>query len=98
MSMSDDNRISEEEIEHLAELARLSLSEDEVTEFRTKLDDLLAHCEQLSDVPAVDDDATLTNVFAPSEEETTLDRDAATQNAETTEDGAFRGPAVGDGT
>jgi len=42
--------ISEEEVRHIAELARLELSSDEVEKFRIELSSIIEYMEQLKDI------------------------------------------------
>lgn len=44
------SRLSQDDILKLAQLARLSLSEDEITEFASELSEILQYVEQLSSV------------------------------------------------
>ncbi|AGB37411.1 Asp-tRNA(Asn)/Glu-tRNA(Gln) amidotransferase subunit GatC [Natronococcus occultus] len=91
--MSDD-AVSAEEVRHVAELARVDLTDAEVDQFTRQFADVLEYFETLDEVPEVDREADLTNVMRPDEERDSLDRDAALRNAPETEDGYFKGPNV----
>ncbi|WP_440765156.1 Asp-tRNA(Asn)/Glu-tRNA(Gln) amidotransferase subunit GatC [Natronorubrum sp. DTA7] len=90
--MSD--AVSDEEVRHVAELARVDLADDEVDQFTRQFADILEYFETLDEVPEVDREADLTNVMRPDEERDSLDREAALENASETEDGYFKGPNV----
>ena len=48
--MSQDKKISLEEVEHIAELARIELTEEEKKEFSDELSDVLGYIEKLQEV------------------------------------------------
>ena len=48
--MSEDKKISLEEVEHIAELARIKLTKKEKEEFSEELSDILGYIEQLQEV------------------------------------------------
>ena len=48
--MSQDKKISLEEVEHIAELARIKLTKEEKIEFSDELSDILRYIEQLQEV------------------------------------------------
>ncbi|MEA2098246.1 MAG: Asp-tRNA(Asn)/Glu-tRNA(Gln) amidotransferase subunit GatC [Patescibacteria group bacterium] len=48
--MSKDKKISLEEVEHIAELARIKLTKEEKEEFSDELSDILGYIEQLQEV------------------------------------------------
>lgn len=91
--MSDD-AVSAEEVRHVAELARVDLTDEEVDQFTRQFADVLEYFETLDEVPEVERDADLTNVMRPDEERDSLDREEALRNAPETEDGYFKGPNV----
>ena len=43
-------KLSREEVEHIAELARLALSEEELALYQEQLSDILEHFEQLQEL------------------------------------------------
>jgi aspartyl-tRNA(Asn)/glutamyl-tRNA(Gln) amidotransferase subunit C len=91
--MSDD-AVSAEEVRHVAELARVDLTDEEVDQFTRQFADVLEYFDSLDEVPEVDREADLTNVMRPDEERDSLDREEALRNAPETEDGYFKGPNV----
>jgi len=48
--MEKDKKISIKEVEHIADLARIELSQDEKKEFADQLSDVLGYIEQLKEV------------------------------------------------
>ncbi|MFB6269148.1 MAG: Asp-tRNA(Asn)/Glu-tRNA(Gln) amidotransferase subunit GatC [Halobacterium sp.] len=90
--MSDS--VDADEVEHVADLARVALDDDEVAEFADQFGDILAHFEALEEVPEVEAEPDLVNVMRADEVEESLSQDEALENAEETEDGRFKGPKV----
>ena len=91
--MSDD-AVSAEEVRHVAELARVDLTDEEVDQFTGQFGAILEYFETLDEVPEVDREPTLTNVMRPDEEHDSLSSEDALRNAGETEDGYFTGPNV----
>ena len=92
-------RISREEVAHVATLARLSLTEDELDTFTGQLADILGHAEdverlELDDVPPTSHPYPLVNVLRPDVAGPTLSADAALANAPAAEDDQFRVPPI----
>ena len=91
--------ISKDEVSHIARLARLELSEEEVEKFSNQLSQILDHA---AIVTSVDTDGVepLThavdrrNVYREDEVEKGLDREDALANAPSRENGAFRIPPI----
>jgi aspartyl-tRNA(Asn)/glutamyl-tRNA(Gln) amidotransferase subunit C len=93
------SRITADDVVHVARLARLSLTDDEVTTFTDQLAAVLDHAadvEALSidDVPPMIHPWPLRNVMRPDEVGATLDRDEVLTQAPATEEGQFRVPAI----
>ena len=89
--------ITRDEVLHVAELARLALTEEELERLGGQLDAILDAVSKvseldLSDVPPTSHPLDLVNVFAEDEPRPSLPRDAALANAPQPEDGAFRVP------
>jgi aspartyl-tRNA(Asn)/glutamyl-tRNA(Gln) amidotransferase subunit C len=89
--------ITREEVLHVAKLARLALTDDEVERLREQLDAILDAVSKvseldLSDVPPTSHPLDLVNVLAEDEPRPSLPRDVALANAPAPEDGAFRVP------
>lgn len=48
--MAENNKVSEEEVRHIAELARIELNDAEVNKFVKEISDILGYVEQLGEV------------------------------------------------
>lgn len=86
--------VDDEEVRHVATLARIDLDDEEVERFTGQFAEILDHFEALDDVPEVDPDPELANVMRPDEVEAGLTQAEALRNAPETEDGYFKGPSV----
>lgn len=91
--------LSEDEVRHVAMLARLSLDDDEVARLAGQLSDILAYAEQVGEVAADDVPPTshpfdLSNVFRPDEAREGLLREAALSGAPQAEDAQFVVPRI----
>ena len=89
--------ITREQVLHVAKLARLALTEDELERLEGQLGAILEAVGKvaeldLDDVPPTSHPLDLVNVFADDEPRPSLDRDDALMNAPEVEDGAFRVP------
>ena len=92
-------RISREEVAHVATLARLSLTEDELDTFTGQLAKVLGHAEDverldLDDVPPTSHPYPLSNVLRADVAGPTLTAAQALQNAPAAEDDRFRVPPI----
>lgn len=92
-------RITRDEVIHVARLARLELSDDEIDEFTRQLGDILEHAADVEaldvgDVPPTAHPLPLTNVMRPDALVDTLDREELLSQAPASEDGQFRVPPV----
>ena len=86
--------VDDEEIRHVAELARIDLADEEIDRFAEQFADILGHFEALDSVPEVEAEPDLVNVLRPDEAESCLSQAEALRNAPETEDGYFKGPKV----
>ena len=86
--------VSEADVRHVAELARVDLPADDVERFVEQFADILAYFESLDEVPAVDREADLTNVMRADEVRPSLEQSAALSNASDADEGYFTGPNV----
>lgn len=91
--------ISREEVAHLARLARLAVTEDELDVFAGQLDVILSSVARVgevatADIPPTSHAVPLTNVLRPDEVRDCLDRDAVLAAAPAAEDGRFRVPRI----
>jgi len=89
-----DSAVDPEEVDHVADLARVQLSEEERERFAEQFADILSYFETLDEVPETEADPELTNVMRPDEVRDSLGQEEALQNADETEDGKFKGPKV----
>jgi aspartyl-tRNA(Asn)/glutamyl-tRNA(Gln) amidotransferase subunit C len=97
--VSDGERISRADVQHVAMLARLALTDEEVHEFTEQLGVILDHAAQVtaldtSDVPPTAHPLPLVNVFRLDEVVPGLDRDEVLSQAPAAEDGQFRVPPI----
>ena len=92
-------QISREEVLHVARLARLALTEEEVERFRDQLSAILEAVGKVSEldlegVPPTSHPLDLVNVFAEDEPRPSLPREDALANAPDPEGGFFGVPPV----
>ena len=90
--------IDRDQVLHVARLARLELSDEEVDRMSGELSGILEHVDKigefdLEDVEPMDHVVALENVLRPDEPRPSLPRERALENAPDTEDGAFRVPS-----
>jgi aspartyl-tRNA(Asn)/glutamyl-tRNA(Gln) amidotransferase subunit C len=91
--------ISKDEVLHVARLARLELSDDEVTTFQGQLSDILAAVSKVSeldlaDVPPTAHPLEIANAWAEDEPRDSLPLDEVFANAPDRDDDQFRVPAA----
>ncbi|MEK6693992.1 MAG: Asp-tRNA(Asn)/Glu-tRNA(Gln) amidotransferase subunit GatC [Nitrospirota bacterium] len=91
--------ISKEQVERVAKLARLDVSEDEKTTFARQLSSILTHIDQLKalDTTGVEPTATVLptdNVFRDDEVRPSLSQEQALANAPDQAEGLFRVPKI----
>ena len=92
-------RITEDDVAHVARLARLDLTPEELEQYTEQLDAVLDYA---ADVAALDISSVaptahpfpLRNVFRPDEPQPSLDRDDVLAMAPDSEDGRFRVPRI----
>ena len=92
-------RLTREEVAHVALLARLELTDDELDVFTGQLADILGHAEDIEaldvhEVPPMAHPLQLRNVFRPDVVVPSLDRDEVLSQAPAAEDGRFRVPQI----
>ena len=95
--------INRNEVEHIARLARLELSEDEIIRFQRQLSDILDYAARLGEldtrhIPPTATVLPLRSVLRPDEQGQTLERGELLKNAPLTKDGQFRTPPVMEGS
>jgi aspartyl-tRNA(Asn)/glutamyl-tRNA(Gln) amidotransferase subunit C len=91
--------LSTADVEHIAELAKLALTPDEIEQYRRQLSDILQHFETLkqvdtSSVPPTASVLSLRTVMRADEVRPGLSTDDALANAPDRSDGFFRVRAV----
>lgn len=92
-------RITPDDVVHVARLARLALTDDEVVTFTSQLAAVLDHAAdvealQIDDVSPMIHPWPLRNVLRPDEVGATLDRDEVLAQAPAADEGQFRVPAI----
>ena len=91
--------ITRAEVEHLARLSRLALTDEELDRLASQLDVILGAVARVGEVAAEDIPPTshsvpLTNVFRPDEVRPSLTPDAALAGAPASEQSRFRVPRI----
>jgi aspartyl-tRNA(Asn)/glutamyl-tRNA(Gln) amidotransferase subunit C len=92
-------RLTRDDVAHVARLARLSLTDDELDTYTTQLGAVLDHAEDVASLDLADIEPTahplpLVNVLRADEVGPCLDRDEVLAQAPAVEDGRFRVPAI----
>jgi aspartyl-tRNA(Asn)/glutamyl-tRNA(Gln) amidotransferase subunit C len=93
------SQISRDEVAHLARLARLALTEDELDSFAGQLDAILGHVSQIqavdvAGVEATDNPLKDVNVFRPDVVEPSLSQQEALAQAPKAADDRFAVPRI----
>jgi aspartyl-tRNA(Asn)/glutamyl-tRNA(Gln) amidotransferase subunit C len=91
--------LTREQVAHVARLARLSFTDEELDRFAHQLSDILAYAEQVSalateDVPPTAHAIPLKNVFRPDEIKPSLSQQKALSTAPEIEQGRFKVPRI----
>lgn len=91
--------ISRKDVEHVARLARLELTDDEIVLFQEQLRRILEHAKRVTSldtetIPATSHAIGLANVFRPDEPVTGLSQEEALDSAPESEAGHFRVPRI----
>jgi len=94
--------ITKKEVEHVANLSRLDLTEQEVDIFTEQLNSILGFAEKLTELDTENVKPTshalnITNAFREDEVRDSLPREKALQNAPDQKDGQFKVPTVMEG-
>ena len=92
-------RITRDEVEHVARLARLDLTHDEIELFTGQLGDILEHAADIEALDVGDIEPTshpmpIVNVFRDDDLVPSVDRDEVLAQAPAAEAGQFRVPPV----
>ncbi|TRW81440.1 Asp-tRNA(Asn)/Glu-tRNA(Gln) amidotransferase subunit GatC [Mycolicibacterium sp. 018/SC-01/001] len=93
------SQISRDEVAHLAKLARLALTDEELSGFAGQLDAILGHVSQIqavdvTGVAATDNPLASVNVFRSDEPQPCLTQDQALAEAPNAVDGRFAVPRI----
>jgi aspartyl-tRNA(Asn)/glutamyl-tRNA(Gln) amidotransferase subunit C len=93
------SKITPEALKHLAKLARLELSDDELATYATQLEVILESVDKIREVAAADvkpmsHAVGLTNVFRKDETKPSLDRAEVLAQAPAAQDDRFRVPRI----
>ncbi|WP_026701529.1 Asp-tRNA(Asn)/Glu-tRNA(Gln) amidotransferase subunit GatC [Salibacterium aidingense] len=92
-------RITKEQVRHVAHLARLSVTEEEAATFTEQLDAIIEFAEQLNELETENVEPTthvldIHNVLRKDEQRPSLDREEALKNAPDQEGGQVKVPSV----
>ena len=92
-------KITRREVEHVARLARLGLSEEEIERMRAQLDAILNYVDKLNelgtrDVPPTSHAIPMTNVFREDAVRPCLSQEEALANAPDRAEAFFRVPRI----
>lgn len=93
------SRISKDQVKHVANLARLAVTDEEVDMFTKQLDDIIKYAEQLNELDTEKVVPTthvldLKNVMRKDESRKWLTQEEALKNAPDKKDGQVRVPSV----
>lgn len=91
--------ISQDEVKHVAMLARLNFAEDELEAFTRQLGNILTSIQKLEELDTTNVEPTahvlpVNNVFREDVTKEGLEREAALQNAPEAEEGQFKVPKI----
>jgi len=91
--------ITKDEVKHVADLARLEITEEEAEQFTEHLSAIITYAEQLNELDTEGVEPTthvldLKNVFRQDEVKRTITQEDAMKNAPDSEDGQFRVPSI----
>ncbi|MFW6386864.1 MAG: Asp-tRNA(Asn)/Glu-tRNA(Gln) amidotransferase subunit GatC [Bacillota bacterium] len=91
--------ISKEEVRHIADLAHLELTEEDVETFTRQLGDILDYIEKLDELDTDDVVPTsytipMRNILRGDDVEESMEREKVLQNAPEEKDGQFRVPPI----
>lgn len=95
-------RITKEQVEHVADLARLAFTDEEIAVFTKDLGDIIAFAEQLNELDTDGIEETthvlnIANVMRPDEVRESISREEALLNAPDKRDGQVRVPNILEG-
>lgn len=93
------SRISKEEVKHVANLARLAITEEETEMFTTQLDAIITFAEQLNEIDTTGVEPTthvleMKNILREDKAEKGLPVEDVVKNAPDHKDGYIRVPSI----
>lgn len=93
------SRISIEQVKHVANLARLAITEEEANDFKTQLDAIITYAEQLNELNTDHIEPTthvlkMKNVLREDEPKQGLPIEEVVKNAPDSKDGHIRVPSI----
>lgn len=91
--------ITKEQVKHVADLARLTFSDDELETFAKQMDEVIQYAERLNELETEDVVPTthvmdVRNVLREDEARPSLDREDVLKNAPASKDGQFEVPSI----
>lgn len=97
--MKKQEMITKKEVEHIAELAKLNLSEEEKVEFTHQLNDIISYMDKLNELDTTNVEplthpVPVVNVFREDERKESIDKQEALKNAPNKNDDFFIVPKV----
>ncbi|MGE4283613.1 MAG: Asp-tRNA(Asn)/Glu-tRNA(Gln) amidotransferase subunit GatC [Clostridia bacterium] len=92
-------QISKTQVEYVANLARLNLTEEEKERLTVEMENIIAFADKLNELDTTGVEPTahaipIQNVFREDVVEPSFDRDKILQNAPSQEDGCFKVPKI----
>lgn len=99
MEVTYMSRISTDEVKHVANLARLAVSDDEVQKFTKQLDAIITYAEQLNELDTENVEPTshvldMKNVMREDKAEEGLPQEEVLRNAPEHQDGQIKVPSI----
>ncbi|RPF50670.1 Asp-tRNA(Asn)/Glu-tRNA(Gln) amidotransferase subunit GatC [Aquisalibacillus elongatus] len=93
------SKISKDQVKHVANLARLSITEDEAEKYSEQLSAIIDFSEQLNELDTTDVEPTthvldMKNVLRKDEPKDWITKEEALKNAPDKENGQFRVPSI----
>lgn len=93
------SRITKEQVNHVANLARLEFDEEQIEKFTKQLDDIISLAESLNEVDTTNVEPTshvldIRNVLREDKAKPGLPREEVLKNAPDQKDGQFRVPSI----
>jgi aspartyl-tRNA(Asn)/glutamyl-tRNA(Gln) amidotransferase subunit C len=98
-AQENDVALSTDDVRHVARLARIALTDDEIEALREDLSEILSYAEKVGEVATADVPPTghaypLSNVLREDEPRDSLPPQVAVSTAPEAEDGRFRVPRI----